>query len=222
MKILLAEDETDLANAIKALLIHSGYSVDLAEDGQYAVDFAAQNGYDAMVFDIMMPRKDGLEALREIRAAGDTTPVIMLTAKSEIEDRITGLDSGADDYLTKPFAMAELLARLRAMTRRARPEAASVITYANIEVDPSSSELRAVSSISLAFKELKLLELLVKAEGKVITTEEIYDRIWQDDPDTSTKIVLMYISYLKNKLRSVGASCVITGSPESGYTLTEG
>ena len=221
MRILLAEDETDLANALKALLVHSGYSVDVAEDGQYAVEFAAQNAYDAMVFDIMMPRKDGLTALSEIRATGDSTPVLMLTAKSEISDKIAGLDTGADDYLTKPFAMGELLARLRAMTRRGKTEEIAVITYANISVDMGSSELSAVNSISLAAKELKLLELFVKSEGKCLTADEIFAKIWQDDDDTSQKVVVMYVSYLQNKLRSVGAACTINGSFETGYTLTE-
>ena len=150
MKILLAEDETDLARALVAVLNHSGYEVDAVEDGEEAVKKAKEEAYDCMIFDIMMPKKDGIGALREIRATGDVTPVIFLTAKSEVDDRIAGLDAGADDYLTKPFAMGELLARIRSMTRRAGAFTPTKLSFGKVSLDIEEQELVFENSIRLS------------------------------------------------------------------------
>ena len=141
MRLLLAEDEKEMSAALSAILTHSGYDVDAVYDGQAAVEKALSQSYDCMIFDIMMPKKDGVQALKEIRDKGNMTPVIMLTAKAEIDDRITGLDAGADDYLTKPFAMGELLARLRSLTRRSTSYAPSKLTVGNVELDVEEQEL---------------------------------------------------------------------------------
>lgn len=223
MKILLADDEVNLRNMLEAHLRHSGYEVTAVRDGEEAVKAASDGTYDVMVFDIMMPNKDGIDALREIRAKGIETPVIFSTAKSDVEDRITGLDAGADDYLIKPFSMGEFLARVRAAARRgaqsAVPEVPPVITFSNVSLNTSNSELTAVNTISLASKEMKLLELFAGSRGRTFTGDDLFSKIWSDEPSAPRKIVEMYISYLRNKLVSVGALCTITGDPENGYVL---
>ena len=223
MKILLADDEVNLRNALAAIIKHAGYEVTIASDGQEAVERASEKAFDVMLFDVMMPRKTGIEALKEIREKGIKTPVILLTAMSEIEDKINGLDSGADDYLTKPVSMGELLARIRAAARRgaqtAEAQTPVIITFSNVSLNTSNAELSAVNSISLAAREMRLLELLASADGKPFTGDELFGKLWRDEPSTSPKVVEVYISYLRNKLRAVGALCTITGDPVSGYVL---
>lgn len=207
---------------LAAHLRHAGYEVTAASDGQEAVEAASEDTFDVMVFDIMMPNKDGVEALKEIREKGITTPVILSTAKGDVEDRITGLDAGADDYLTKPFSMGELLARIRAAARRGAqtmPQTPPVITVSNVSLNTTSAELSAVNSISLAAKEMRLFELLASNQGRSYTGDELFGKIWNDEPGTSPKIVEMYISYLRNKLLAVGALCTIEGDTDSGYML---
>lgn len=223
MRILLADDEENLRNILEAMLTHAGYEVTAVKDGQEAVEKALCGSYDVMVFDVMMPNKDGVEALREIRSHGITAPVLLSTAKSAVEDRITGLDAGADDYLIKPYSMGEFLARVRAAARRGAmtelPQTPSVITFSNVSLNTSSAELTAVNTISLAAKEMKLLELFASNQGKTYTGDEIYGRVWNDEPGISPKVVEMYVNYLRNKLLAVGALCTIAGDPESGYTI---
>ena len=223
MKILLADDEENLRNILEAMLTHAGYEVTAVKDGQEAVEKALCGTYDVMVFDVMMPNKDGVEALREIRSHGITAPVLLSTAKSAVEDRITGLDAGADDYLIKPYSMGEFLARVRAAARRGAmtelPHTPSVITFSNVSLNTSSAELTAVNTISLAAKEMKLLELFASNQGKTYTGDEIYGRVWNDEPGISPKVVEMYVYYLRNKLLAVGALCTIAGDPVSGYTI---
>ena len=223
MRILLADDEENLRNILEAMLTHAGYEVTAVKDGQEAVEKALCGTYDVMVFDVMMPNKDGVEALREIRSHGITAPVLLSTAKSAVEDRITGLDAGADDYLIKPYSMGEFLARVRAAARRGAmtelPQTPSVITFSNVSLNTSSAELTAVNTISLAAKEMKLLELFASNHGKTYTGDEIYGRVWNDEPGISPKVVEMYVNYLRNKLLAVGALCTIAGDPESGYTI---
>lgn len=173
MRLLLAEDEKEMSAALSAILTHSGYDVDAVYDGQAAVDKALSQSYDCMIFDIMMPKKDGVQALKEIRDKGDMTPVIMLTAKAEIDDRITGLDAGADDYLTKPFAMGELLARLRSLTRRSTSFAPSKLTVGSVELDVEEQELACCNSIRLANKETKLMKFFMANVGKALSTAQI-------------------------------------------------
>lgn len=222
MKILIADDELNLRTMLAAHLKHAGYEVTAVSDGEEAVKAASEDTFDVMVFDIMMPNKDGVEALKEIREKGILTPVILSTAKGDVEDRITGLDAGADDYLTKPFSMGELLARIRAAARRGaqtQPQVPAVITVSNVSLNKASAELSAVNSISLAAKEMKLFELLASNQGRPYTSDELFGKIWSDEPGTSPKVVEMYISYLRNKLLAVGALCTITGDTDSGYML---
>jgi len=222
VKILIADDELNLRTMLAAHLKHAGYEVTAVSDGEEAVKAASEDTFDVMVFDIMMPNKDGVEALKEIREKGILTPVILSTAKGDVEDRITGLDAGADDYLTKPFSMGELLARIRAAARRGaqtQPQVPAVITVSNVSLNKASAELSAVNSISLAAKEMKLFELLASNQGRSYTGDELFGKIWSDEPGTSPKVVEMYISYLRNKLLAVGALCTITGDTDSGYML---
>ena len=219
MKILLAEDEKELSRAVTAILEHAKYAVDAAYDGTEALALAENNAYDVMIFDIMMPKMDGIELLKRIRQSGNYTPVIMLTAKSEIDDRITGLDAGADDYLTKPFAMGELLARLRSMTRRSTSYTPTKLHVGSVTLDTEEQEMRSENSIRLAGKEARLMEYLMQNAGKSLSTEELFRHIWGKDENAETKIVWMYISFLRNKLRAINADLVIEGEQNGSFAL---
>ena len=220
MKILLAEDEEDLARVQKAMLEHSGYAVDRAANGAEAVELAEKNAYDAMILDVMMPVTDGITALKTMRAAGNNTPALLLTAKSQIQDRVTGLDAGADDYLTKPFAFPELLARLRSMTRRRSAYTKTKYEVGNVTLDTESAELSSVNSISLSARETRLMEYFMLNPKKHVSTEEIFERVWSDDPDAKTDVVWVYISFLRSKLKSIGASVIIDGDRGGSFELT--
>ncbi len=219
MKILLAEDEKALSSAEVAVLRHFGYEVTAAYDGEEALQYAQQDSYDCIVLDIMMPKMDGIEVLKHIRKSGDVTPVIMLTAKAEIDDRITGLDAGADDYLTKPFAMGELLARIRSMTRRAGAFTPKELKLGNVSLNVEEQELSSASAIRLGSKETKLMKFLMLHEGKEMDTQEILRHVWDDEPDISKDIVWMYISFLKEKLESIHGNIMIEGTQGGSYTL---
>lgn len=219
MKILLAEDEQEMSRALVAVLTHTGYKVDAVYDGEEAVRMASENAYDCMIFDIMMPKKDGVTAVTEIRATGDVTPVIMLTAKAEVDDRITGLDAGADDYLTKPFAMKELLARIRSMTRRSTAFTPTKLQVSDVTLNTEEQELSSHNSIRLATKESKLMEFLMLNSGKDLSTEDIYRHVWSDDPDAEIGLVWVYISYLRQKLKSINASVEIVGEEGGSFRL---
>ena len=177
MKILLAEDTADLNRVISAALVHEGYTVDTAFDGESAIAMIMKNGYDAMVLDIMMPKKDGIQVLTEIRALNNITPVLLLTAKSEIDDRVRGLDAGADDYLTKPFAMKELLARVRSMCRRYGVYLSKDLNYMDFTLKSEGFELKSENAIILSVKEYELLQLLILNSGKSTSTEYILEHI---------------------------------------------
>ncbi|WP_298671659.1 response regulator transcription factor [uncultured Megasphaera sp.] len=220
MKILLAEDEKDMSAALVAILTHSGYEVDPVYDGEAAVQMAQRHSYDCMVFDIMMPKLDGVQALQQIRDGGDVTPVIMLTAKSEVADRINGLDAGADDYLTKPFAMAELLARLRAMTRRSTAFTPQKLQTGSVSLDVAEQELCSTNAVRLSAKETKLMQLLMLNADKDLTTGEILSRVWPDEEEDE-KIVWIYISYLKEKLSAIDADVTITGGEGGPFRLVQ-
>ena len=219
MRILVAEDEAELSRALKAVLDHQGYETDVVGDGLSAVEKAAGTSYDCMVLDIMMPVMDGLTAVREIRSTGNLTPVIMLTAKTEVDDRVGGLDAGADDYMTKPFAMKELLARIRSMTRRSTAFNPSRLTVGTLTLDIDEQELSAVHSIRLSGKEFQLMEYFMRNPGRAMKTEDLYARIWKDDPDADTEIVWLYISYLRKKLGAVMADVTIEGERGGSFTL---
>lgn len=220
MKILFAEDETDLREVVSAYLEYQGYTVIAVCNGQEAVKKAKTDAFDAVVLDIMMPVMDGITAMRRIREAGNLSPAIFLTAKSQVSDRVEGLDAGADDYLTKPFAMEELSARLRALERRKRDYKARSLSFGNIELDTEASELRARNTISLAYKEVRLLECLITNSEREIQAAELLREIWAgEDADVDT--VWMYVSFLQAKLQSVQANVVISGDRGHSYQLRE-
>ena len=219
MRILLAEDERELSRALTVILEKSKYAVDAAYDGEEALRLSENNAYDAMIFDIMMPKMDGIELLKRIRAAGNYTPVIMLTAKSEVDDRIAGLDAGADDYLSKPFSMGELLARLRSMTRRNTSFMPDKLTVGSVTLDVGEEEMRSENSIRLSAKEARLMEYLMQNVGKALATEDIFSHIWKNDESASPKSVWMYISFLRNKLIAINADISIEGEENGSFTL---
>ena len=219
MKLLLAEDEKAMSMALVAVLEHSGYEVDAVYDGMAAVEKGRNNTYDCMIFDIMMPKLDGIGALKELRSSGDTTPVIMLTAKAEVDDRITGLDAGADDYLTKPFAMAELLARIRSMTRRSTTFTPSRLAAGHVELDVEEQELSCKNAIRLANKETKLMKFFMLNMGKSLSTEVIFAHVWKDEEDVTEDIVWIYVSYLREKLTAIQADIQILGEKNGTFLL---
>ena len=220
MKILLAEDEQQLSRVLETAMTHEGYQVDTAFDGQEAVDLAKENAYDLMILDIMMPVKTGIEALKEIRQTGNTTHVIMLTAMAEVDDRVTGLDAGADDYLTKPFSLKELLARLRSMARRADNYSPAQLQIGNTELRLDEQELRASNSIRLAGKELKLLQYFMQNSDKELSRRQILERVWSDE-ETDQELAFIYVSYLRQKLKSVHSNLEILGDEAGPFQLTE-
>ena len=222
MKILLAEDEVQMSRAETAFLNMKGYQVDVAGDGAQAVDLARQNAYDVMVLDIMMPRMDGIQALQAIRAAGNTTPVILLTAKAELDDRIEGLTAGADDYLTKPFSLRELEARIQAQIRRSEQFAPRILVYRNVTLHAGEQELSCRNAIRLSGKESKLLAFLLRNPERSIPAGELLRHVWGPEDEADEDTVYLYISYLRQKLRAVDADAEIQGSGSEGYMLCAG
>ena len=222
MKILLAEDTKDLNRAVSALLEHEGYEVKSVFDGKEALESILGSDYDAAVLDIMMPEKDGLEVLREMRSRHILTPVIMLTAKAEIDDRVAGLDAGADDYLTKPFAMKELLARIRSMTRRTCEYSTAELEYADITLNPRECILTSRNTVSLSQTEVELMQVLLANRDTMLSTEYILNHVWKNEENAHADTVWLYISYLKGKLRSVGSGVDISGDRGGSYRLFEG
>ena len=222
MRILVADDEKEMAMVLQALLSREHYSVDVVYDGQDALDYGLAENYDCLVLDIMMPKLDGVQVLQQLRERGVTTPVLLLTAKGQVEDRIAGLDSGADDYLPKPFHNGELMARVRALTRRGKEYTPNVLSAGNITLDRATFTLTCGSaSLRLSSKEFQVLELLLCRQGRPISTEEFMDRIWGYDSEAEINVVWAYISYLRRKLESVGASVRITARRGQGYVLEE-
>lgn len=222
MRLLLAEDERELSNALVTILKHSNYSVDAVYNGLDALDYLDAENYDGAILDIMMPKMDGLTVLKKIREKGNKIPVLLLTAKSEIDDRVAGLDSGADDYLTKPFATKELLARIRAMTRRQADLTDATLCVGNIKLDRSTYELSGPNgSFRLASKEFQMLEMLMANSGRLINTERFMEKIWGYDTDVEINVVWVYISYLRKKLTSIGANVAIKAARNMGYSLNE-
>lgn len=220
MRLLLAEDEKELADALTALLRHNNYSVDAVYNGDDALEYLRTGIYDCAVLDIMMPKKDGITVLKTARSEGISLPVIMLTARSEINDRVAGLDAGADDYLTKPFAIKELLARLRAITRRSGENTENTLTFGNVTLDRLSFEIIAPGgSVRLSNKEYQMLEMLMANSGQVISPERFMDKIWGYDTETELNVVWVYISYIRKKLAGIGADIKITAVRSLGYTL---
>ena len=221
MRLLLAEDEAELSKALCTILKHNNYSVDAAFNGRDALDAALEGNYDGIILDLMMPELDGMSVLRALREADVSSPVLILTAKGELEDKIAGLDAGADDYLSKPFQMGELLARIRAMTRRKSEFAPGILTFENITLDRATYRLICGDAeLRLGNKEFQMMEMLLSNAGRLIPTEEFMERIWGNDSESEINVVWVYISYLRKKLASIGASVEIKASRGVGYTLS--
>ena len=220
MRILLAEDERSLSRAVVALLERNNYAVDAVFDGVEALEYLAAGNYDGLILDLMMPRLDGLSVLKRIRAEGNPIPVLILTAKSEIDDKVAGLDAGANDYLTKPFSTRELLARLRAITRSQMSQVSSRLSFGNVTLDQTSFELSTSSgSFRLANKEYQMMELLMCNPGQTISTERFLEKIWGYDTEAEMNVVWVYISYLRKKLTALNANVQIRASRNVGYRL---
>lgn len=222
MRILLCEDEKELSNALVAILKHNKYSVEAVYDGEEALDYLeCGDNFDAVVLDIMMPKVDGLTVLKTIRAKGNTIPVLMLTAKTQIDDKVLGLDLGANDYLTKPFETKELLARLRAMTRSVSDGGtSSVLTVGNVSLNRATFELQSPKgSFRLANKEFQMMEMLMINSGHLISSERFMEKIWGYDSDAEINVVWVYISYLRKKLLALDADVQIKVTRNTGYSL---
>lgn len=222
MRLLLAEDERALSKALATILERSNYSVDTVYDGEAALEYLAADNYDGVILDIMMPKKDGITVLKELRSRGSKIPVLILTAKSEVDDKVLGLDSGANDYLTKPFHSRELLARIRAMTRAQSSQTSSVLQMGNITLDQRTYEFSSpTGSFRLANREFQILELLMQNPGNLISAERLMEKIWGYDSETEISVVWVYISYLRKKLSALGANIQIRATRNVGYCLEE-
>ena len=222
MRLLLAEDERALSKALATILERSNYSVDTVYDGEAALEYLAADNYDGVILDIMMPKKDGITVLKELRSRGSKIPVLILTAKSEVDDKVLGLDSGANDYLPKPFHSRELLARIRAMTRAQSSQTSSVLQMGNITLDQRTYELSSpTGSFRLANREFQILELLMQNPGNLISAERLMEKIWGYDSETEISVVWVYISYLRKKLSALGANIQIRATRNVGYCLEE-
>ena len=220
MRLLFAEDDRDIAKAVHTLLERSGYSVDAVYNGQDALDYIEQADYDGVILDWMMPKKSGIEVLSLMRSKGISTPVLILTARDAIEDRVAGLDMGADDYLPKPFAASELLARVRAMLRRKEDYRHDVIKFSDIELDRSAMTVSCSGkSVSLNNKAFQLMEMLVEHPGAVLSIDQIMERIWGWDSDAEVNVVWVNISTLRKKLTELGAHVKIKAIRGVGYSL---
>ena len=222
MRILLAEDEKSMSKALTVILTKNNYSVDAVFDGEEALSYILTGDYDLVILDVMMPKMDGFEVVRRIRAKGITIPVMMLTAKSQTDDKVEGLDLGANDYLTKPFESRELLARIRALTRTASSSADNTLRYGNITLDRASFELKGPGgSVRLPAKEFQLLEYLLMNPGVLMSSEKLFDKVWGLDFDGDINIVWTNLSYLRRKLTQVGADVKIKAVRNAGYTLEQ-
>lgn len=220
MRLLYAEDERSLARAVSAILVKNHYAVDVVYDGESALDYLETGNYDGAILDVMMPKLDGFEVLRRMRARGDRTPVLLLTARSEIDDRVAGLDSGANDYLTKPFDMKELLARIRAMTRDLSVQPDKTLRFASVLLDCAGYDLSGPGgSVKLAGKEFQMMEMLMRSPRQLISTETFMDHIWGYESETELNVVWVYISMLRKKLRAIDADIEIKAQRGTGYYL---
>lgn len=220
MRLLLAEDEKELANALAAVLKHNKYSIDVVYNGADAYDWAQTAEYDGIILDIMMPKMSGLEVLEALRKQGSTVPILLLTAKGEIEDRVTGLDMGADDYLPKPFAMKELLARIRAMTRRKSEFSANILDFEGLTLNRENFELAYKSqSLRLGNKEFQMMEMLMRNSGQFISAEQFMEKIWGFEAEAEVSVVWVYLSYLRKKLQNLEAPIEIRAARGIGYKL---
>jgi len=219
MKILLAEDTLDLNKVITSMLEMQGFVVDSAVDGAQALELALSNGYDGIILDIMMPKMSGLEVLKEIRRRNIVTPVLMLTAKAEVDDRVEGLDAGADDYLTKPFAMKELMARVKAMTRRGSQYAAKVLSFGDITLKAESLELICANTVRLSLKEFSLMQALLLNQEHPVDTNYLIEHIWNDETDVEEDTVWLYVNFLQGKLEYINSGVTIKGEKGGSFQV---
>lgn len=221
MKLLLAEDEHSLAKALVKILEKNHYTAEAVYNGEDALNYLESGDYDAAILNIMMPKLDGISVLKKLREQGNLIPVLLLTAKSEIDDKVLGLDSGANDYLTKPFDTRELLARIRAMTRT-QSAGDSCLSFGNITLNRATFELSSpTDSFRLANKEFQMMEILMSSPGHLISSERLLERIWGYDSDAELNVVWVYISYLRKKLSALQANIQIKAARNAGYTLEE-
>lgn len=220
MKILVVDDERQLTNALSVILKQNKYAVDVAYDGEEGLDYALTGLYDLIVLDVMMPKKDGFEVVKELRENKISTPVLMLTAKSETSDIISGLNYGADDYLTKPFDTGELLARIKALLRRKPEFAGNVIEYGDLTLDRDSFELAKGShKIALGKKEFQIMEMLMLNKGKTIEKEKLIEKIWGYDSEAEYNTIEVYITFLRRKIAALNSSAEIKSVRGIGYNL---
>ena len=220
LRLLLAEDTRDLNRALTMVLEHEGYEVLQVFDGEEALGRIRTEALDGVILDIMMPKKSGLEVLREMRASGVYTPVLLLTAKAEVDDRVVGLDAGADDYLTKPFAMKELLARVRSMTRRREEYSIERLTFGDVSLNADTFELTAGNSIRLSVKEFELMQTLVLNVERPLAWDYLLEHVWRAEPGVDKDTVELYMSYVRAKLKWVG-SRVVVESTDDGFRLVD-
>ena len=222
MRLLIAEDELDLAEALTVFFEKNHFSVDAVHNGFDAYEYASAGGYDGIILDVMMPKMDGLQVLERLRAEGVATPIMMLTAKGQKDDRVTGFNAGADDYLPKPFDPDELLSRVRAMLRRAQAYQPSVLTYGDVTLDPATGLLACGSqSLRLGGREYQVMELFLRHPRQVFSAERIMEHIWGWDNEAEINVVWVNISNLRKKLRSLGSRLTLRANRGLGYVLEE-
>lgn len=222
MRLLLAEDERELSKALSTILKHNLYTVDTVYDGEEALAYIENGNYDGVILDIMMPKIDGITVLKTIRKKGINVPVLILTAKSEVDDKVLGLDCGANDYLTKPFSIKELLARIRAMTRIKTEAVDSLLKFGNVSLNRVTFELStAYGSYRLANKEFQIMEMFMSNPKNLISTERILEKIWGYNTETEVSVVWVYISYIRKKLLSINSNIYIKATRNLGYSLEE-
>ena len=220
MKILIVEDEKRLAQALSQIMKEAKYQTNIAYDGADGLELALYGSYDVIVLDVMLPKKDGFSIVKELRASKINTPVIMLTAKDEVGDKITGLDKGADDYMTKPFVPEELLARIRALSRRQGEVIVEELSFEDLSLDISNAELRCKDkNIHLSFKEFEIMKILMSNQNTIIGKEILITKVWGDDSDAEDNNVEAYISFLRKKLSFIGSKVSLTTIRKLGYKL---
>lgn len=222
MKLLIADDEKDLTKALRILFEHNNYTVDTVDNGNDAYDYASEGDYDGIILDVMMPGMNGIKVLGALRASGNKTPVLLLTAKNEVEDRVEGLDAGADDYLPKPFDTKELLARVRAMLRRKDNYTGEVKSFGKLELNLATYELSSEGkSVRLQSREFQMMEMLMGSKGIVVSTEQFMEHIWGWESDADVSAVWVYISNLRKKITELKAPVTIKAVRGVGYSLVE-
>ena len=219
MRILVAEDEQQLSHVLSSAMTASGYQVDVANNGQEAVEQAKENAYDVIILDIMMPVKSGLEALKEIRATGNRTYIMMLTAMGEEDDKVTGLDAGADDYLTKPFSLKELLARLRSRQRRDDSYQVDILEFGDLTLNGNDQSLESHNSISLTNRENRLLQYFILNANKELSANELINHVWDENETADQEDLWINICYLRQKLQAIQSQVTISGEKTGPFMI---